>query len=128
MRKTIICAETGEIIEQRGDAFFMVYTRHNFTRDKRLSLTEIRIFGLLCEIMTRDGYITHTQSWIARKLDIAPPNLSRALKHLRELNYIIHGTLHGRRLLRVNPLCVSKRRSSVFRAEMECAEEGEEYG
>lgn len=121
-KQVLIDAETGELI-QKGAKFFMVYCATNFTLDRRLSLTEIRVLGYLANRMNRDGYVIETQAFIADRLQILKPNLSRALKHLRELDYVIPGTYQGRKVIRVNPEFISKRKNSDWRNELEALRE-----
>lgn len=101
----------------------MVYIKVNFTQDRRLTLTDIRVLGYLSGVMNRDGYIMETQAFISDKLQIMPSNLSRSLRHLRTLGYLLHGTYKGRRVNRVNPEFIAKRIDTTWKNELEVLRE-----
>lgn len=122
--RDLVYADSGELYEKK-ERYFMVCSRLNFTQDRRLTLTDIRIFGYLCEIMLKDGHILHTQAFICRKLGMTSGNFSNRMKHLRDLDYIGHGTYKGRKVTRVNPLYCSKRSAAHWKAE-ECTHVAED--
>lgn len=124
--RTIVYADTGEIVEKK-EGFFMVSTRNNFLLDKRLTLTDVRVFGYCCNIMLKDGCVIDSQARIAKRLGLTASNLSRSLKHLRSLDYIIDGQYRGRKFPRVNPTYASKRSSNAWKAENLCMEEPPDY-
>ena len=93
----------------------MVSCKLNFTQDERLKLTEIRVFGMMCQIMLKDGHVLETQARIASRLDMKVSNLSLAVKHLKSLDYLYASTYKGRKVLRVNPSFCSKRSAAQWK-------------
>lgn len=137
-RFTVVRHMTGEEIETtdnltwlfgkqaRGD-FYMIH--RNIVNDRSMTLTDIRVYFALCDLMIAGGWVLQTQHKISERLGIAPPHVAASVSKLKAAGYVTrskHGKT-GRELLRVNPAHTSKGFSSMRKSDLCVAEDSPEY-
>jgi DNA-binding MarR family transcriptional regulator len=122
-RKTGKKIETTECLiwlyeKQKGDKYFMIYK--SILEDRSLTLTDVRVYDYLCQIMKPGGWIMPTQAAIAADMLIHKAHINRVLRDLLKKGYILQ-ELHPetkRKAYRVNPEYAYKGHTSMRNSYM----------